>query len=497
MISKTINDYLLQKLPELRIAVIGDIMVDRYVFGEVGRISPEAPVPVNRVEKVKEVLGGAANVAANLAGLDCHVFLGGVAGDDAHGEMLSKMLDADKINQDGIRFDKSRQTTTKMRIIGGRQQMMRLDFEEPKAIGEDDEVFFLNWLETINKDGLDGIVISDYGKGVCTPTLLKKVLDFAQANNIKTIVDPKGSDWSKYAGATFITPNVKELGECVGRELPNTDEAIVKAAEETLARIPFEYVVATRSAKGITVVSKTGKVWHNPATQQEVFDVSGAGDTVVAMILTTMAAGLTVRAALHVANAAAGIVVSKIGTYPIHREELLELWQTIRTRRANTADPDVTTYTAADMAQKVRQWQNEGATVVFTNGCFDILHSGHISYLRDAAKLGDHLIVGLNSDASTKRLKGAARPINNEESRADLMRSLGFVDGVVIFEEDTPSELLSQLRPNILVKGGDYKVEDVIGGEFVDKVVILPFKKGYSTTGIIEKIKALVQEGLI
>ncbi|WP_298704492.1 D-glycero-beta-D-manno-heptose-7-phosphate kinase [uncultured Veillonella sp.] len=493
MISKTINDFLIHKLPEMRLAVIGDIMVDRYVFGEVGRISPEAPVPVNRVEEVREVLGGAANVAANLAGLDCKVYLGGIAGADAHGAILGQMLADKKIDQTGILHSETRQTTTKMRIIGGRQQMLRLDFEAPKAIDETECKFFLSWLESISADGLDGIVISDYGKGVCTPALIQEVIAFANKKGIKTIVDPKGSDWSKYTGATFITPNVKELGECVGREVSNTDTAIVEAAREVLGAIHFDYVVATRSAKGITVVSKSGQVWHNPATQQEVFDVSGAGDTVVAMILTTMAAGLTVRAALHVANAAAGVVVAKIGTYPIHRQELLTLWESIRERQSET----MATCSASDMAQKIRQWQNEGATVVFTNGCFDILHSGHVSYLRDAAKLGDHLIVGLNSDASVKRLKGQARPINNEESRADLMRALGFVDGVVIFDEDTPSELLSQLRPNILVKGGDYKADEVIGREFVDKVVILPFKEGYSTTGIIEKIKSLVQEGLL
>ena len=246
----------------------------------------------------------------------------------------------------------------------------------------------------------------------------------AKAKGIKTIVDPKGNDWSKYSGATFITPNVKELSEYIGRNLPNTDEAIVEAAKETLDAVDFDYVVATRSAKGITIVSRQGQIWHNPATQQDVFDVSGAGDTVVAMIITAMAAGLTVRGTLHVANAAAGVVVSKVGTYPIHRQELLDLWATIR-QRQRQADP-IIGYSREEMAAKIRQWQNEGHTVVFTNGCFDILHSGHLSYLRDAARLGDHLIVGLNSDASVKRLKGVARPINSESSRAELMGALGF-----------------------------------------------------------------------
>ncbi|WP_251440711.1 D-glycero-beta-D-manno-heptose-7-phosphate kinase [Veillonella intestinalis] len=493
MISKTINEFLTHKLPELRIAVIGDIMVDRYVFGDVGRISPEAPVPVNRVTDVKEVLGGAANVANNLANLDCHVFLGGVAGTDSHGDLLTHLLETEHINHEGVLRLSSRQTTTKMRILGGRQQMMRLDFEEPEAVSEQEAKQLLAWLSELCEIGLDGIVISDYGKGVCTPAVLKAVITMANAKGIKTIVDPKGNDWSKYSGATFITPNVKELSEYIGRSLDNTDEAIVTAAKETLAQVSFDYVVATRSAKGITIVSQEGKVWHNPATQQDVFDVSGAGDTVVAMIITAMAAGLTVRGTLHVANAAAGVVVSKVGTYPIHRQELLDLWEAIRHRQA---DP-ITAYSREEMAAKIRQWQNEGHTVVFTNGCFDILHSGHLSYLRDAARLGDHLVVGLNSDASVKRLKGSARPINSESSRAELMGALGFVDGVVVFEEDTPAELLHELRPNILVKGGDYSVDQVIGCEFVDKVIILPFKEGYSTTGIIEKIKALVQEGLL
>ena len=495
MISKTITEFLNNKLPKLRIAVIGDIMVDRYVFGDVSRISPEAPVPVNRVTDVREVLGGAANVASNLANLDCQVFLGGVAGEDTHGKLLTDLLEVENINHSGIMREPSRQTTTKMRILGGRQQMMRLDFEEPEPVNAKETEFLLAWIKELAEHGLDGIVISDYGKGVCTTAVLGEVLKIAKAKGIKTIVDPKGNDWSKYSGATFITPNVKELSEYIGRNLPNTDEAIVEAAKETLDAVDFDYVVATRSAKGITIVSRQGQIWHNPATQQDVFDVSGAGDTVVAMIITAMAAGLTVRGTLHVANAAAGVVVSKVGTYPIHRQELLDLWATIR-QRQRQADP-IIGYSREEMAAKIRQWQNEGHTVVFTNGCFDILHSGHLSYLRDAARLGDHLIVGLNSDASVKRLKGVARPINSESSSAELMGALGFVDGVVVFEEDTPAELLSALRPNILVKGGDYKPEDVIGREYVDKVMILPFKNGYSTTGIIEKIKSLVQEGLL
>lgn len=491
MVTQTINDFLTTKLPELSIAVIGDIMVDRYVFGDVGRISPEAPVPVNRVTDIREVLGGAANVASNLANLDCHVFLAGLAGNDEHSPLLQRLLKENGIDDSGVLYEDSRHTTTKMRILGARQQMLRLDFEEPRDIAKGEAKHIITWLEEKAKMGLDGIVISDYGKGVCTPQMLETILSIAREYNITTIVDPKGNDWTKYNGATFITPNVKELSERVGYAVANTDEAIVKAAKNVLTTVQLDYVVATRSAKGITVVGRTGKIWHSQATQQEVFDVSGAGDTVVAMIITAIAAGLTMRAALHVANGAAGIVVSKVGTYPIHRRELLELWRNVRQRRRRVVD----FYDRHSMAQQIRQWQNDGDTVVFTNGCFDILHCGHVSYLEAAAKLGDHLVVALNSDASVKRLKGEARPINNETDRATMMQALGFVSGVVFFDEDTPAELLSELRPNILVKGGDYTPENVIGGEYVDRVEILPFKDGYSTTGIIERIKALVKEG--
>lgn len=490
MITKTINEFLTNSLPNLKIAVIGDIMVDRYVFGDVNRISPEAPVPVNRVSSVKEVLGGAGNVASNLANLDCHVYLGGVAGDDDHGRMLQQLLDEDGVNTSGVLYEKNRSTITKMRILGDRQQMMRLDFETIRPIDSDEESKLVSWLETLCKDGLQGIVISDYGKGVCTPSLLSHVFRLAKEHNVQTIVDPKGSDWSKYDGATCITPNVKELGESVGYVVDNTDEAIITAAKEVLTKLDIEYIVATRSAKGITVVAKDGRTWHNPATQQEVFDVSGAGDTVVSMMITCLASKLSMRLALHIANGAAGIVVSKVGTYPIHRHELIELWQSLQ-----EGEHTKPLYTKEEMKSLIDQWQANDEVVVFTNGCFDILHRGHITYLQEAAQLGRHLIIGLNSDDSVKRLKGETRPIVSEQDRAALLSALDCVDGVVLFEEDTPADLLAYLRPNILVKGGDYKKEDIVGRESVDEVEVLSFKDGYSTSDIVNKIAIMAKEG--
>ena len=490
MIKNTINKFLHDSLPNLRIAVIGDLMVDRYVFGDVSRISPEAPVPVNRVKQMKEVLGGAANVAANLANLDVHVYVGGVAGQDTHGNLLQDLLDSNGIDKSGVVISRDRSTITKMRILGDRQQMMRLDFETVRDVEQQEEEELISWLDSLCQKGLDGIVISDYGKGVCTDSILEKLFNLANCYKIPTIVDPKGSQWEKYNGATYITPNVKELSERVGYSITNDDDKIVAAAKEVLATNNIQYIIATRSEKGISVIARDGRIWHNPATQQDVFDVSGAGDTVVATMICSIAANLSMRTALHVANGAAGIVVSKVGTYPIHRQELIELWMSLQEGKY----VEKSVYSWEEMKSIVQQWQDRGDIVVFTNGCFDILHRGHITYLQEAAQLGDRLIIGLNSNDSVRRLKGETRPLVDEEDRAYLLSALGCVDGVVLFDEDTPSQLLEIIRPNILVKGGDYKVDDVVGREFVDSVQILSFKDGYSTTNVVKKIANLVKE---
>ena len=490
MIKNTINKFLHDSLPNLRIAVIGDLMVDRYVFGDVSRISPEAPVPVNRVKQMKEVLGGAANVAANLANLDVHVYVGGVAGQDTHGNLLQDLLDSNGIDKSGVVISRDRSTITKMRILGDRQQMMRLDFETVRDVEQQEEEELISWLDSLCQKGLDGIVISDYGKGVCTDSILEKIFNLANCYKIPTIVDPKGSQWEKYNGATYITPNVKELSERVGYSITNDDDKIVTAAKEVLATNNIQYIIATRSEKGISIIARDGRIWHNPATQQDVFDVSGAGDTVVATMICSIAANLSMRTALHVANGAAGIVVSKVGTYPIHRQELIDLWMSLQEGKY----VEKSVYSWKEMKSIVQQWQDRGDIVVFTNGCFDILHRGHITYLQEAAQLGDRLIIGLNSNDSVRRLKGETRPLVDEEDRAGLLSALGCVDGVVLFNEDTPSQLLEIIRPNILVKGGDYKVDDVVGREFVDSVQILSFKDGYSTTNVVKKIANLVKE---
>ena len=382
-------------------------------------------------------------------------------------------------------------TTTKMRILGARQQMVRLDFEEVTPLNDEETAELATWLDGCISAGLDGIILSDYKKGVLTEKVASQIIETAKAAHIPVLVDPKGKDWTKYEGADFVTPNMKELSECIGRDVANEGDAVVAAATELLSQYDFKNLMVTRSEKGITVINKDGKVWNNPATAQEVFDVSGAGDTVAAAFLSAIAGHLSIRTGLQIANAAAGIVVRKVGTYPIHRSEMIKLWSEWQPPRWAPYRPLDWDQTAA----KIRQWQEKGETVVFTNGCFDILHRGHVLYLQQAAMLGDHLIVGLNSDASVKRLKGETRPLVRQEDRAVIMSALGCVDEVVIFDEDTPHELLSVLKPDILVKGGDYKADEVVGREFVKRVEIISFEEGYSTTGLVNKIAQLVKEG--
>jgi D-beta-D-heptose 7-phosphate kinase/D-beta-D-heptose 1-phosphate adenosyltransferase len=493
MTENYIDQFLHSTLPDLKIAVIGDVMVDRYIFGSVDRISPEAPVPVNKVERISSTLGGAANVASNLANLDCHVYMAGLVGEDEYAGVFASLLQDAGIDDSGIIRRAGHATTTKLRVLGSRQQMLRLDFEEITPLQCDEEEQLIHWLQQRIAAGLDGIILSDYGKGVLTDTLAAAVISLSRKAAIPLLVDPKGTDWTKYNGATFVTPNMKEISDCLGHTVANESAAVVDAATALHEQYDFDNVMVTRSEKGITLISKEGKVWNNPATAQDVFDVSGAGDTVAAAFLAAIAGHLSIRTSLQVANSAAGIVVAKVGTYPVHRQELLQLWQLLQPTHWTPYQP----LTWAESAAKIRQWQKKGETVVFTNGCFDIVHRGHVLYLQQAARLGKHLVIGLNSDDSVRRLKGDARPLVNQEDRAILLSALSCVDEVVIFDEDTPRELLAVLQPDILVKGGDYRKEDVIGRESVKRVEIIDFEEGYSTTGLVQKIVDLAKKGKI
>lgn len=490
MNSQSVIALLTEKITHLRIAVIGDVMLDRYAYGEVRRISPEAPVPVTRVKRLTSVLGGAGNVAANLAGLGVQVYVAGMTGEDDHRRVLEKKLRELGADYSGLIASPKRSTITKMRIIGARQQMLRLDFEEPGDLLPDEEQALLQWLRKHLDEGLDGIVLSDYAKGTCSDRFCQMVITQARAAHVPVLVDPKGSDWAKYRGCDLITPNVKEMCEAAGKVVPNVTPALVELAQQARETFDIRYVVVTRSEKGVTLVGKDDVI-TKAATAQEVFDVSGAGDTVASVLLAAISGKLSLADALELSNKAAGIVVSKVGTYPVHKEELLR--EILADSQPESFDYRPMTWD--EMARLTRTWQQAGETVVFTNGCFDILHAGHVQYLQQAAQLGNHLIIGVNTDDSVRRLKGQTRPFNHETDRARLLASLRDVDAVALFGEDTPTELIKKIRPDILVKGGDYKKEEVAGREYARTVEILPFKEGYSTTGLVEKIVTLVKEG--
>lgn len=490
MNSQSVIELLTEKNTHLRIAVIGDVMLDRYAYGEVRRISPEAPVPVTRVKRLTSVLGGAGNVAANLAGLGVQVYVAGMTGEDDHRRVLEKKLRELGVDYSGLIASPKRSTITKMRIIGARQQMLRLDFEEPGDLLPDEEQALLQWLRKHLDEGLDGIVLSDYAKGTCSDRFCQMVITQARAAHVPVLVDPKGSDWAKYRGCDLITPNVKEMCEAAGKVVPNVTPALVELAQQARETFDIRYVVVTRSEKGVTLVGKDDVI-TKAATAQEVFDVSGAGDTVASVLLAAISGKLSLADALELSNKAAGIVVSKVGTYPVHKEELLR--EILADSQPESFDYRPMTWD--EMARLTRTWQQAGETVVFTNGCFDILHAGHVQYLQQAAQLGNHLIIGVNTDDSVRRLKGQTRPFNHETDRARLLASLRDVDAVALFGEDTPTELIKKIRPDILVKGGDYKKEEVAGREYARTVEILPFKEGYSTTGLVEKIVTLVKEG--
>lgn len=490
MNSQSVIELLTEKITHLRIAVIGDVMLDRYAYGEVRRISPEAPVPVTRVKRLTSVLGGAGNVAANLAGLGVQVYVAGMTGEDDHRRVLEKKLRELGVDYSGLIASPKRSTITKMRIIGARQQMLRLDFEEPGDLLPDEEQALLQWLRKHLDEGLDGIVLSDYAKGTCSDRFCQMVITHARAAHVPVLVDPKGSDWAKYRGCDLITPNVKEMCEAAGKIVPNVTPALVELAQQARETFDIRYVVVTRSEKGVTLVGKDDVI-TKAATAQEVFDVSGAGDTVASVLLAAISGKLSLADALELSNKAAGIVVSKVGTYPVHKEELLR--EILADSQPESFDYRPMTWD--EMARLTRTWQQAGETVVFTNGCFDILHAGHVQYLQQAAQLGNHLIIGVNTDDSVRRLKGQTRPFNHETDRARLLASLRDVDAVALFGEDTPTELIKKIRPDILVKGGDYKKEEVAGREYARTVEILPFKEGYSTTGLVEKIVTLVKEG--
>ena len=463
------------------VLVIGDCMLDRYFSGSVSRISPEAPVPVVRVTKSWDTLGGAGNVANNCAHLGTPVTVIGTLGADENGRIFRRLCIRNRIRL--VALAASGPTITKTRIIGERQQIVRIDFEEVAAerlpagglrpAAEERRVI----AENLNK--ASAVVLSDYGKGFCSSGLCLFVIKEARARKVPVIVDPKGTRWHKYRGAAVVTPNVKELSDIAGKSLANNDAVLAARARLVRSRFALGSVLVTRSEKGMTLVGKSF-VEHFPTTAREVFDVSGAGDTVVAALAAGLAAGYPIAEAVTMANRAAGIVVGKIGTVPIEIGEL---------RAELDKNHNAKQLAAADLIRRCAMERQRGRTIVFANGCFDILHRGHIHLLREAKKLGDCLVVALNSDRSMQGIAGRTKPpINGETDRAHLIAAIDGVDFITLFDEKTPLPLIRRLRPDVIVKGGNYRLNEILGREYARKAVIIPQLPGYSGDTIVGKI---------
>jgi D-beta-D-heptose 7-phosphate kinase/D-beta-D-heptose 1-phosphate adenosyltransferase len=469
------------------IVVVGDLMLDCYVWGRVDRISPEAPVPVVRVERESESAGGAANVALNLRALGSEVSLFGVVGRDAAGTSLKRVLEENEIDLTGVVIADSRMTTRKTRVLSKQQQMLRLDLEVTEPIEralEDDMIELV--LRRISA-GVDAVVISDYAKGVCTPRLCERIIGAARASGCCVVVDPKGLSYGKYRGATGLCPNVDELGQVMGYEV--TDDTVrEQAALRLFGELELTFLAVTLGAHGIALY-EDGRSEHFPAQARKVFDVSGAGDTVAAVLALGLVAGLEPPQAVALANRAAWIVVGKLGPATVSLDELrLALHQaSLETRGSSKV------MGREEVTRLVRGWRADGQRVVMTNGCFDLLHVGHTTYLTEARRRGDKLVVALNTDASVQRLKGDGRPLNSEGARANLLAALAAVDAVVSFDSDTPLALIEEIRPDVLVKGADYAESDIVGAAQVRSwggdVVTIELVDGYSSTGLMRGLE--------
>ncbi|WP_114192281.1 bifunctional D-glycero-beta-D-manno-heptose-7-phosphate kinase/D-glycero-beta-D-manno-heptose 1-phosphate adenylyltransferase HldE [Edaphovirga cremea] len=460
------------------VLVVGDVMLDRYWYGPTSRISPEAPVPVVKVETIEERPGGAANVAMNIASLGANSRLVGLTGIDDAARALSAKLNEVNVHCDFVSIP-THPTITKLRVLSRNQQLIRLDFEEGFE-GVDVQPILERIQSCLPKIG--ALVLSDYAKGALSK--VQPMIALAKAAGVPILIDPKGTDFERYRGATLLTPNLSEfeavVGHCKG------DAQIVERGMKLIADFELSALLITRSEQGMTLLQPGKAPLHLPTLAQEVYDVTGAGDTVIGVLAAALAAGNTLEESCFLANAAAGVVVGKLGTSTVSP---IELENAVRGR----SDTGFGVMTEEQLKQAVALARQRGESVVMTNGCFDILHAGHVSYLANARKLGDRLIVAVNSDASTKRLKGESRPVNPLAQRMIVLGALEAVDWVVPFEEDTPQRLIADVLPDLLVKGGDYKPEDIAGSKEVwaagGDVKVLNFEDGCSTTNIIKAIK--------
>ncbi len=476
---------LIGRLGSARVAVIGDLMLDRYVYGSVERVSPEAPIPVLGIERDAVMLGGAGNVARNIAALGARAVLIGVAGQDDAGKAIADLLAGENNIEADITVSRGRATSVKTRFVAAAQQLLRTDRDDGTELGSQDAAAVRqSALAAI--DGAGAVVLSDYAKGVLGPALIEAVCGAAKAQGIPVIADPKARDFGRYRGADIITPNRAELA-AAGGAVVESDEQAAEAARRIITECGIGAVLATRGADGMTLVEGASEPLHIAARAREVFDVSGAGDTVVAAVAAGLAAGADLATAAELANSAAGVVVGKVGTAVVYADDLES-----SLHAGDLMDADAKVASLSRALDRIEKWRVAGDAVVFTNGCFDLIHPGHVALLAEARACGDRLIVGLNADVSVRRLKGEGRPVQGEAARAAVLASFAAVDLVVIFAEDTPLSLIEALKPDVLVKGADYAEDEVVGAEAVKahggKVVLAKIIDGHSTTETISRL---------
>ena len=467
-----------------RVLVVGDLILDEYIWGSVSRVSPEAPVPVLESKSENTALGGAANVANNLVALGCEVHLVGAIGQDEKGDRLLRMIENLGIRTEGVYRFVHRPTTAKVRVIAHNQQVLRIDKEDNRPITEETENKFIHYLnQTVPK--MDGVICSDYKKGILSDKVLNTLMHRAKNAKKMVIVDPKSEDFVIYKGATVITPNQKEVEKASPLKITSSLD-LERSAEYLLGLTKADALLITRGKDGMSLYSNNAKPVEISTVAREVFDVTGAGDTVISVFGIAAFSGFSFEEAAWLANMAAGGVVGKIGTAAVTLREINEFLQEEMLLSSQTV------LEVEELKKIVSQAKAIDKTVVFTNGCFDIIHGGHIEFLQKAKNLGDLLVVGLNSDPSVSQLKGDGRPIKSQEERANILSALKYVDYITIFEEPTPENLIREVRPDILVKGDDYNIDEVVGREIVEgygaRVELIPIVQGLSTTNIVQKI---------
>lgn len=484
------------KMQDTHVFVLGDLILDTYVSGKVSRISPEAPVPVVLEQKQWAVLGGAANVAANVADFGGRVILAGRIGQDADGERFVGLCKELGVEASALLRSSQCPTTRKLRVMAGYQQVVRIDSETTDGLSAADEEFLESQLKTfLNIKGPKALVISDYGKGVCSTGLLKKTIALANSQNVPVITDPKSLDLKRYAGSTLIKPNLSEGREILkvttpGVKFETFDDEINAVCNAVLTFSGSRNVVLSLSEKGVTVRGKdVDGPEHFDSMALQVADVSGAGDTMIAFLAMGMGAAIGPSRSVQLANIAAGIVCGKLGTATISASEFLDAFK----HETEETQPEKI-LPRHELAEILSQARENGKDVVFTNGCFDLLHAGHVETLQKSKSFGDILVVAINSDASVRKLKGPSRPLQTEDDRARIMAAMACVDYVTVFGEETPHELILELKPKVLVKGGDYNIDSIVGAKEVmgwgGRVEVIPLVTGRSTTSLVDRAKS-------